>query len=226
MFVLAPGGVVSNMCASDPGNFHVVLRACNGSNWQRWIPQLGHHSHLDEPRHTQVLDGRSSRSAAGDDAARDPGARHLSVVEFQPFSPWTWPPRWGGGPGPTADRTPIGGVAGRRDGLNRLKTEVTDRRTRCPWRRRTQHRHRWRVVRTTDARQEKHDAAHQEDALHDGHRGGLTAAAITGCSSSSTTTVKVTATPTSTPTHTPTAHQPTHSPVVPPPLTPTASKSS
>jgi hypothetical protein len=37
MFVFAPNGVISNMCASDPGNSLVVLRVCNGSNWQRWI---------------------------------------------------------------------------------------------------------------------------------------------------------------------------------------------
>jgi hypothetical protein len=42
MFVFAPNGVISGMCAADPGNSRVVLRACNGSNWQRWIPaQLG-----------------------------------------------------------------------------------------------------------------------------------------------------------------------------------------
>lgn len=37
MWVFAPNGVISNMCASDPGNNLVVLRQCNGSNWQRWI---------------------------------------------------------------------------------------------------------------------------------------------------------------------------------------------
>jgi hypothetical protein len=37
MFVFAPRGVISNMCASDPGDGRVVLRGCNGSNWQRWI---------------------------------------------------------------------------------------------------------------------------------------------------------------------------------------------
>jgi hypothetical protein len=42
MFVYAPKGVISGMCASDPGDNHVVLRGCNGSNWQRWIPaQVG-----------------------------------------------------------------------------------------------------------------------------------------------------------------------------------------
>jgi hypothetical protein len=42
MFVFAPNGVISNMCAADPGNSLVVLRPCNGSNWQRWIPaQVG-----------------------------------------------------------------------------------------------------------------------------------------------------------------------------------------
>jgi len=38
MFVFAPGGFITGMCAADPGDNHVVLRACNGSNWQRWIP--------------------------------------------------------------------------------------------------------------------------------------------------------------------------------------------
>jgi hypothetical protein len=37
MWIFAPGGVISNMCAADPGDNHVVLRACNGSNFQRWI---------------------------------------------------------------------------------------------------------------------------------------------------------------------------------------------
>lgn len=37
MWVFAPGGVISNMCAADPGNGLVVLRGCNGSNWQRWV---------------------------------------------------------------------------------------------------------------------------------------------------------------------------------------------
>ena len=37
MFFFAPNGVITNMCMSDPGNGHVVLRGCNGSNWQRWI---------------------------------------------------------------------------------------------------------------------------------------------------------------------------------------------
>jgi hypothetical protein len=37
MFVFAPGGVITGMCAADPGNSRVVLRACSGSNWQRWI---------------------------------------------------------------------------------------------------------------------------------------------------------------------------------------------
>jgi hypothetical protein len=37
MFVFAPDGKISNKCASDPGDGRVVLRECNGSNWQRWI---------------------------------------------------------------------------------------------------------------------------------------------------------------------------------------------
>jgi hypothetical protein len=37
MWIFAPNGIISNMCAADPGNNLVVLRACNGSNWQRWI---------------------------------------------------------------------------------------------------------------------------------------------------------------------------------------------
>lgn len=37
MFFFAPNGVISNMCMSDPGDGHVRLRVCNGSNWQRWI---------------------------------------------------------------------------------------------------------------------------------------------------------------------------------------------
>jgi hypothetical protein len=36
MFIYAPKGVISNMCAADPGNSLVVLRPCNGSNFQRW----------------------------------------------------------------------------------------------------------------------------------------------------------------------------------------------
>ena len=37
MFFFAPNGVLSYMCMSDPGDGHVRLRGCNGSNWQRWI---------------------------------------------------------------------------------------------------------------------------------------------------------------------------------------------
>jgi hypothetical protein len=37
MWIYAPNGIISNMCASDPGDSLVVLRQCNGSNWQRWI---------------------------------------------------------------------------------------------------------------------------------------------------------------------------------------------
>lgn len=37
MFFFAPNGVITNMCMSDPGDFNVRLRVCNGSNWQRWI---------------------------------------------------------------------------------------------------------------------------------------------------------------------------------------------
>jgi hypothetical protein len=37
MWIYAPNGIITNMCASDPGNSLVVLRVCNGSNWQRWI---------------------------------------------------------------------------------------------------------------------------------------------------------------------------------------------
>ena len=37
MFFFAPNGVISNMCMSDPGDGHIRLRTCNGSNWQRWI---------------------------------------------------------------------------------------------------------------------------------------------------------------------------------------------
>ena len=37
MFFWAPTGVNLNLCVADPGNGHVVLRVCNGSNWQRWI---------------------------------------------------------------------------------------------------------------------------------------------------------------------------------------------
>lgn len=37
MWIFAPNGIISNMCASDPGNGLVVLRGCNGSNWQRWL---------------------------------------------------------------------------------------------------------------------------------------------------------------------------------------------
>ena len=36
-FVYAPHGLISNMCAADPGNNKVVLRPCNGSNFQRWV---------------------------------------------------------------------------------------------------------------------------------------------------------------------------------------------
>jgi len=37
MFFWSPTGVNLNLCMADPGDGHVVLRVCNGSNWQRWI---------------------------------------------------------------------------------------------------------------------------------------------------------------------------------------------
>ncbi len=37
MFFWAPTGVNLNLCMADPGNGHVVLRVCNGLDWQRWI---------------------------------------------------------------------------------------------------------------------------------------------------------------------------------------------
>ena len=37
MFFWSPTGVNLDLCMADPGNGHVVLRQCNGSNWQRWI---------------------------------------------------------------------------------------------------------------------------------------------------------------------------------------------
>jgi len=42
MFFWAPTGINLDLCMADPGDGHVVLRQCNGSNWQRWIPtQVG-----------------------------------------------------------------------------------------------------------------------------------------------------------------------------------------
>jgi len=38
-FVYAPNGWWSNMCVSDPGNHLVVLRTCNGKQWQRFIAE-------------------------------------------------------------------------------------------------------------------------------------------------------------------------------------------
>jgi hypothetical protein len=37
MFFATPTGVNLDLCVADPGNGRVVLRQCNGSNWQRWI---------------------------------------------------------------------------------------------------------------------------------------------------------------------------------------------
>jgi hypothetical protein len=37
MFFWAPTGINVDLCVADPGDGHVVLRLCNGSNWQRWI---------------------------------------------------------------------------------------------------------------------------------------------------------------------------------------------
>ena len=37
MFFWAPTGINLDLCMADPGNGHVVLRQCNGSDWQRWI---------------------------------------------------------------------------------------------------------------------------------------------------------------------------------------------
>ena len=37
MFFWAPTGINLDLCMADPGDGHVVLRQCNGSDWQRWI---------------------------------------------------------------------------------------------------------------------------------------------------------------------------------------------
>jgi hypothetical protein len=37
MFIYAPDGVVSNLCASDIYPGQVLLRPCTGSLWQRWV---------------------------------------------------------------------------------------------------------------------------------------------------------------------------------------------
>jgi len=37
MFFWAPTGVNLDLCVADPGNGLVVLRVCNGSNFQRWV---------------------------------------------------------------------------------------------------------------------------------------------------------------------------------------------
>jgi len=37
MFIYAPNGVVSNLCASDISPGQVLLRPCTGSLWQRWV---------------------------------------------------------------------------------------------------------------------------------------------------------------------------------------------
>jgi hypothetical protein len=37
MFFWAPTGVNLDLCVADPGTGRVVLRVCNGSNWQRWV---------------------------------------------------------------------------------------------------------------------------------------------------------------------------------------------
>src|SRR5262249_34460761 len=37
MFFASPTGVNLDLCMADPGDGLVVLRQCNGSNWQRWI---------------------------------------------------------------------------------------------------------------------------------------------------------------------------------------------
>ena len=57
MWIFAPNGVISNMCAADPGDNHIVLRACNGSNFQRWVCEPGQRADrvpdLDQSRHPQ-----------------------------------------------------------------------------------------------------------------------------------------------------------------------------
>ena len=37
MFFWAPTGVNLDLCVADPGDGKVVLRQCNGSNFQRWV---------------------------------------------------------------------------------------------------------------------------------------------------------------------------------------------
>jgi hypothetical protein len=82
MFVFAPGGVVSNMCASDPGNSHVVLRTCNGSNWQRWIPSSGTiHSWTNRATH-RILTG----GAVGEQLVTTPTTSEPDIAQLWSFS--------------------------------------------------------------------------------------------------------------------------------------------
>lgn len=40
VFDYAPGGRISNLCVSQPAAYAgLVLRWCNGSKWQQWIPE-------------------------------------------------------------------------------------------------------------------------------------------------------------------------------------------
>lgn len=83
MFFFAPGGVLSGMCMSDPGTGHVVLRGCNGSNWQRWIrtevPGTGGHSWINRATHGIL-------------SAAPPGAQLVTVSP--PSTPPTGPQLW------------------------------------------------------------------------------------------------------------------------------------
>ena len=80
---LAPGGVLSGMCMSDPGTGHVVLRGCNGSNWQRWIrtevPGTGGHSWINRATHGIL-------------SAAPPGAQLVTVSP--PSTPPAGPQLW------------------------------------------------------------------------------------------------------------------------------------
>lgn len=82
MFIFAPGGVISNMCAADPGDFHVVLRTCNGSNWQRWIPGSGTiHTWTNRATHRWLTGG-----AVGNQLVTTPATGVPGIAQVWSFS--------------------------------------------------------------------------------------------------------------------------------------------
>jgi len=93
MFFWAPTGVNLDLCVADPGNGRVVLRVCNGSNFQRWVAtatsggfftwtKQGHSPHPPRERERCATD-------YGGSPGRPHGQRRVEVLPLT-LCRWKW----------------------------------------------------------------------------------------------------------------------------------------